>query len=553
MQIRPASLTLSFTLLATLTIAANPKRMIAHSWDLLWARPADVAHNLAAFEALPLDGVSLAVKTNDTNGAVASFQSIMTDPRWNRDLLAHQLPYIKKCGSGSLKHNFLIAYWAPAKRLAWNDDNAWEQFAHNMRVLAWLAKAGDAKGLMVDHEDYPETRQFYRLPHEPPYQQMTQIARKRGAQIMHAMAAEYPEITLLSFWLLSLDSAIINDPDPLAAAAYLNDLWPAFLNGMMDALPPQARLVDGNEHGYLYRAEHNDFYLAAWRLQNKAIALVAPENRTTYRNQLLTGFGLYLDAYINPPDSPWHFEELEGSRLNRMRYNFEQAINASSEYVWVYGEKLSWINWADKKPSPHPTWDEKLPGFNSVLAYLKNPTTWADKKISAGLHNKTLANALKNGSCTPDPDTTNPETLAKTPPPGWWSWQKENTRHGTFGSDTTTGRSDTLSLASRGSEHGCFGSGVPVKPGQLYAIEIFAREPTAAATVSWQFNDEWRWKIPSRTIRFAPQPDTPWQRAHSLIRIPEGADQLVLLLNVKNAPDQTTWFDDISIYLIPEP
>ena len=59
-----------------------------------------------------------------------------------------------------------------------------------------------------------------------------------------------------------------------------------------------------------------------------------------YQTQVLCGFGLYLDMYTTPTNSPWYFGETGGSRLNHLRSNFAQALDAAQEYVWVYGEKM---------------------------------------------------------------------------------------------------------------------------------------------------------------------------------------------------------------------
>ena len=98
---------------------------------------------------------------------------------------------------------------------------------------------------------------------------------------MRSIAAEYPDVTLLSFWMLSLHPRYFTDNDPVAAVADAGDLWPAFLNGMLEELPRGARMIDGDEHGYRYQAVRNDFYLACWRTQNQALAAIIADG--TYK------------------------------------------------------------------------------------------------------------------------------------------------------------------------------------------------------------------------------------------------------------------------------
>ena len=148
---------------AALAACGAEKKVIGHSWDLLAVRPADVVRNLDAWEKLPLDGISLALTKTLPDGKSVGYGSVMNDPAWDKRWFAEDVKTIRLCASRNLKSNFLTTYWAPRKRLAWNDDAAWERFAHNIGVVAWLAKAGLADGILMDPEDYPETRQYFHV------------------------------------------------------------------------------------------------------------------------------------------------------------------------------------------------------------------------------------------------------------------------------------------------------------------------------------------------------------------------------------------------------
>lgn len=528
------------------------KRMIGHSWDLLGVRPKDVANNLDAWERVPLDGISLAIKLKSPDGVAIGFNNVMNDPAWQREWFKEELEIIKRCSSRNLKRNFLTTFWTPHRRLKWDDESAWNNFAGSLATLAWLAKEGGAQGILIDHEDYSESRQFYMAKDEQDFAKYAALARRRGAQMMRAMATEYPSITLLSFWFLSLDSSILNDTNPLAACEAAGDLWPSFFNGMLDALPPAARLIDGNEHGYRYRAERNDFYLAAWRIHNRALALVAPENRQKYRLQVLAGFGLYLDMYTNEKDSPWYFEELDGSRLNRLRFNFAQALDAAQEYIWVYGEKMDWIKWQGAGRDNRPTWEEKLPGFTDILGRVRDQGAWAAKRVEQMRAAGTLSNCLSSGSCAlPQADMADGFYADKLPT-GWWQWQHETKRRGKFGTAVGKGLGDRFSLAVLDAEHGCFSSKTKVKAGELYAVEAFTQGANSSISISWQLNGKWNWSIPTVKLRFDHGEQDGWKRTFGVVEVPVGADTLALMLNVKQEVGQKTWFDNVSLLrLVP--
>lgn len=537
---------------AAVSAGGAEKRLIAHSWDLLAARPADVARNVEAWESLPLDGVSLAVVVEPEKGRRVGYNTVMGDAPWERAWFAREAEVLRQCASRSLTHNFLTAFWAPRKRLAWSDDAAWGAFAHNMGALAWLAKEGRAKGVLVDPEDYPETRQYVRAEGDPPYEAAAALARKRGAQVMQAMAESYPDIVVLSFWLLSLNPSYYNSSDaPAVLAAEAGDLWPSFVNGLLDALPPGARLVDGNEHGYGYEASRLDFYLSAWSMQNRALALVAPENRAKYRTQALAGFGLYLDMYTNPSNSPWYFGEAGGSRLNHLALNVAQALDAADEYVWVYGEKRDWIRWTGTSRT-NATWEAGLPGFADTLRVLRRPgeaQAIIERRRQAG----TLTNALANGACAPVQAPQGAAFDKGRLPPAWGFWQHEKKAQGVFGTDAGRGLGDRCSLRVEGSEDGCFIGKAPVLAGGRYAVEAYAQGAAPRVRVRW--NKEGRWHAESQdvTVRFGEAGSNGWRRAFGVVSVPAGADTLVLLLRAEQKAGEVTWFDNAGLYPLAGP
>jgi len=524
------------------------KKMIGHSWDLLAVRPSDVAHNLDAWEKMPLDGISLSIARTLENGQKISYNSIMNDKAWDRDWLREEVQVVKHCASRNLKHNFLTTYWAPRKRLAWNDDKAWKTFAHNIGVMAWLAKKGQAKGILVDPEDYPETRQYFLAKNDPPFVETVRLARKRGAQVMKGMAREYPDITLLSFWMLSLHPSYYMGTDRAdILVEEAGDLWPAFLNGILDELPAGARIIDGNEHAYRYEAAKNDFYMSTWSVQNKALALVVPENRAKYRTQVLCGFGLYLDMYTNPTNSPWYFGEVEGSRLNHLALNFAQALDAADEYVWVYGERMDWIRWSGTSRT-NDLWENRMPGFQETLGALRNPREAAVKLVERQKKDGSLVNLISNSACAPAKAESVEGFRKGVLPPRWGFWQHEHRSKGIAGLETKKGLGDNFSLRAEGVGDGCFIGKAPVKAGCRYVVEAYAQGAAPSIRVRWNKNGRWHAESQDVMVRFDTASADEWRRAVGLVQVPAEADMLVLLLGTRQQAGEITWFDNAAVY-----
>lgn len=537
--------------------AAEPgrKKLIGHSWDLLRVTPEDLHRNLEKLEALPLDGISITVNVKPPEGKARRFSAAYTDQPWDRQWFAKDLEHIKAVCRGRLRHNLITSYWAPHRRLAWNDDAAWSNAAHNFAVIAWLAKQSGCKGILMDPEDYPRSQQYTLLPEDGNYQATAALARQRGAQVMRAMSAEFPDAVFLSFWFLSMNSSLyLRRGDPAENVARAGNLWVPFINGLLDALPPDAVMVDATENAYRHRFETYDFYKSALQISRNALLLVAPENHVKYRNQVQVGFGLYLDMYRTEPTSRWYFPELDGSRLKRLQANFNQAISTADEYCWVYGEKYDWIKWdVTKNNKDNETWEDILPGFNRTLALLRDPETaareWLAEKQKAG----TLVNLISNPECTPKTGEAIPapaeDWVAGSLPPGWSFWQAEE-KLGTFGLDSSKGRGDKFSARAEGTGNGCMIVKASVQAGRLYVVETWCHGGSnPVVRVRWTYNGAWQVPDQDVFINYETTPDAQgWRRGVGVAEVPAGVNELVVLMSDRLAPGETVWFDQPAVY-----
>ena len=229
------------------------RKYIGHGWDLLAVTPEEVLAHADEFDRTGLDGVAIMPRVTAPDGRVGPRLVPMDGKVRTRDELKGMIPVFREIvRHRGLRESFLFSMWAPPKRLAWTNDAPWASFAANMGTMAWLAKEGGLRGLLVDPEDYPRARQYRRLTSDPPYDETARLARARGAQVGAAMFREYPDMALLSFWWISVRPNYFTSDTPCADARAQGDLWPAFINGLLDALPPGARFVDGNEQRLLH-------------------------------------------------------------------------------------------------------------------------------------------------------------------------------------------------------------------------------------------------------------------------------------------------------------
>ena len=382
--------------MTSLAFAAE-KKIITYSWGTGSSSPAELLEKADELDKIPVDGFTIAFKdVKRPTGEWLAPRQLRSDPEWRYEDFAPQVPVVRELLTHKSFKESLIRGWSVLdKRVDWRDDEAWARFAHNFGVLAALVRDCGSKGVVIDHEDYHKIKQFFRLEGDPEYDELVKIARRRGAEVFREAFREYPDMVVLSFWLLSLpfdERYCCAQPDLPGIARAKGDVWPAFFNGILDALPPEATLVDGCEHGYNYEFFRGDFFRGAALQRTGLLPLVAPENRRKYRNQLRAGFGLYAANYYNDRKARhfrWWFCERNGSRLGHWEANLNQAFEAADEYVWIFTEVGTWIDWgqetirkrtrrADAEFFPL---ESKVPGFCSAIEAVKDPLAWGEKRI----------------------------------------------------------------------------------------------------------------------------------------------------------------------------
>lgn len=515
--------------------AGSPK-LIATGWD--HPTPAQFRRHLAAFERWPFQGAVIsATRTGSDGKEVGSSYAFSREP-WDEAAFAASIADLQAAKRSKERDDFLLINANPGD-VDWFDDAGWTQVVHHWRLLARVARQGGLKGLLYDAEPYAPphaqfdyARQANRDRHT--FAEYAAKARDRGREVMRAVAAEYPDITILAYRLISdLPMPTPGQPAPTAMLeGHVYGLCPAFLEGWLDEAPAGVTIVEGNENAYRYNsaAEFDHAYVM---ITARAPRLLSPENRAKYRAQVQVGHGIYLDAHANPPDSPWYIDPLGGPRAARLEANVAAALHACDGYVWIYGEKGRW--WPSDGPG-FPTWPEVIPGADQALLRAVDPIAAARKRLAALPPD---ANRLKNATFSTD----NPAG----PLEHWWNWQTDDSK-GTFDHDA-----DTASARLRGVASGCFGQGFDgAKPDEVYVV--FARcrtEGAGAPSIRVRWKDaEGRWTAEERDVSLPARPaSTPdgGREIIGLARVPKGAAGVVILLSAtgQRGPSDTIHFDDV--------
>jgi len=537
--------------------ARRPKKLIATGWD--HPDTARLRQNLAEMEKRPFDGVVVEVIGRIDEKARCGLRGAFAAMPWKREWFQPCVDDLKACKFTRFTDNFLILGANPGD-VDWFDDAGWAAIVDHWRVAAWIAKQGGVRGLLFDPEPYTPPHNTFGYAAQPgrdehSFEAYAAKARERGRQVMQAVAAEYPDITLFCYFMdISCSTATGHaDPRPvLAAQGY--GLYPAFIDGWLDAAPPTATMVDGCEWAYLYNRVEQ-YLEAATLIKGACQELVSPENRAKYRAQVQAGFGVYLDAYVNPPTSPWHIDGLGGPRVERLRVNVRTALRVADEYVWVYGEKFRWWPTPNKGVNEQ-TWPEALPGCEAALRFARDPLDYARARMAEMKQAGTLANLARNGDfgSAKAPANEGPAADWKEgrAPAGWHTWQAEKSK-GAFTWDRETGAGGKGSARAAGVANGCFIQAVDVKPGERYAMGAVRRlqgKGDAWLRIRWQ-TAEGHWTAEGQDqLMYCGGAREDWGEIFGVVEVPEGVGRLLILLCVADQPTpaDAAWFDDVALY-----
>lgn len=537
----------------------RPKKLIAVGWDL-FADTAWLLKHRDALESRPFQGIVINVVGRQGDGKQCQLRLAFSREPWRPEWFAQAIDDIKACRFSRLTDNFIMV-WANPGDVDWFDDAGWREVIDHWRIAARVARQSGVRGLAFDPEPYYQPHEPFTYAAQPgrathTFDQYAAKVRQRGREVMQAVAAEFSDAVLLTFFMNSICGSVTGQADPrplLAARPY--GLYPAFIDGWLDAAPATLTMVDGNEHAYRYNSDL-EFLEAANQIRGACQELVSPANRAKYRAQVQVGFGIYLDAHINPPTSPWYIDPKGGSRVDRFRANVAAAVRAADEYVWIYGEKFRWWPTPNRSVDDR-TWSEVLPGCEDALRWARDPLSAARWKVAELARAGALRNLLENGDFSASRPAAAGQAAAtrKPPMPDKWGIWKHEKSGGTFAWDDQAGAATKGAARICGMDHGCFIQSVPVEPGRRFAVEAVRRiqgRGDASLVVRWQTADE-RWTAEPLDVHLVcTEPRTSWGRFFGAVQVPQGVGRLVVLLLVRGqaSDDDVAWFDDAAVYAI---
>jgi hypothetical protein len=266
--------------------------------------------------------------------------------------------------SNVLTDNFVVIFGG--SQMDWFSDSDWDVAEKHVRYAAKMAKALHCKGVLWDAEPYKPGKNPWKYPEQPfankyTYEQYSAQVRKRGAQFIAALQAEFPDIIVYSLRELSdyQQGSPFSEPlIPVLDLKYTNErlkeMWWGlhlpFTIGILDAITGKAVVVDANEEAYYYTSSQQ-FYETATILKSDALALIPSELHQKFAAYYKIGHAISADYtsghWANVISFPFRLSG-QGKMLSAseqaqwFEHNTFYALKTSDEYAWLYTEQYNW-------------------------------------------------------------------------------------------------------------------------------------------------------------------------------------------------------------------
>lgn len=296
-------------------------------------------------EESPFDGCVFGVRHGEAAASGSFTWELWGRRRFEPRDVASSLADLRALRPRRFSENFLRINVTPGD-IDWFDDST--PVLANVRLAAELARAGQARGVLLDVEQYKSPLFEYAAQKGAANRSWDEVARQvrlRGRQTMTALQQGYPGLTVLLTFGYTLPWALSeNGQKPLTETRY--GLLAPFLDGMLEAAEGRTRIVDGFELSYGYRHPQN--FADARRLFGHDVRPIVGQPHK-YRARFQLGFGLWLD--YDWRRQGWSAEEVEKNYFTPEGFaaSLGAALDESDRYVWVYGETPRW--WGPGAPT----------------------------------------------------------------------------------------------------------------------------------------------------------------------------------------------------------
>ena len=320
----------------------------------------------------PLDGISIRVwgKSRMINGRkyIPGAGNVWGKISWTYEDFSEAVQKLKHLKFKKFKHNFFYAAAYPPDG-DWLNDDGWKIIVNNFRIAAKIAKECGLKGIMWDIEEYEGyVWKYDKLKTSLNYDQAWKRAFTCGQQWGSAVFSEFPDAVIFMPIMLTLPQY----------GSRISSLNIPFMNGVLEAMPITATLIEGNEGASYRMTSCQDYNIMQERYRNDFPQRILYGNQSKFRRLTRLAPGMYMDPLLLPTKPGNEFAKTDLAdwkqlgRMNFIRRYFAAMFASGSEYVWLYSEKCAWWSKSNRR-GVHLSWEEQCPGISKLINELKNP------------------------------------------------------------------------------------------------------------------------------------------------------------------------------------
>jgi hypothetical protein len=334
------------------------KKLLDFGWNSPYTY--DLRNNLKKYEIGVFDGVGIKIPKYAGAGNIFMIDDlkIISDDSLDIEL---KLAIPK---SEVLTDNFIVLFGG--SQMDWFSDNDWAIAEKHIRYAAKLAKQNNCKGILWDAEPYKPGKNPWKYPEQfnaskYSFEQYWLQVRKRGAQFVNILQAEFPDIIIYSLRELSdfQQGSPFSEPllpviDRNIANQKLKQMWWGlhlpFTLGILDGITGKSILVDANEEAYYYTSSQQ-FFETATLLKSDALALIPDELQQKFLAHYKIGNAISADYtsghWANVITFPYRLSG-QGKMLSTeqkarwFEHNAYYSLRTSDEYAWLYTEEYNW-------------------------------------------------------------------------------------------------------------------------------------------------------------------------------------------------------------------
>ncbi len=310
------------------------KKIIGFACDLVDATY--LKNHIAELERLPIDGLVISVHPDDKKSSEVGRINLSLGGQFKREHYKQAIANLKETKFTRFTDNFIDFSLCGNNAYDWFDDERWSIYAKNAAVLASVAKQAGLKGLEMDVEQYgganvpvpyPFSYKWRKDRSQRSFEEVATRVRHRGRELIEAITAEYPDITIIVIPTLGWDDA----PE--------SDLLPAFADGILEGLGPKAKLIDGIESAYPLMLQENFSKIRQIAQKNGIEKSRVPE---LYKKNVQYAFGFWVDfdARFGGSYNGWHTDPKEFAMNyrspERLEHSLYNALTISDRYAWLF-------------------------------------------------------------------------------------------------------------------------------------------------------------------------------------------------------------------------